>query len=113
MVLVSQDQLQGVTPYGQIDRGFGLTGAKMEMIEGIRYRLIERRQAGIDHQMMVARIQLFETSGGHAHADESETNNGRWLDVRSFLGLNEIDLRARWGWMTSRTRRCLSRRRCC
>jgi hypothetical protein len=111
MVLVSQDQLQAVTTYGQIDLGFGLTGAKVEMIEVIRYRLIEWRQAGIDHQMMVARIQLFETSGGHAHPDKSETDDGRWFDVRTILGINEIDLRARWRWMTSRARRCLSRRR--
>ena len=111
MIFVGQDQLQCVTTYGQIDLGFGLTCSKMEMIEVIRYRLIEWRQARIDQQVMVARIQLFETSGGHAHPDESETDDGRWFDVRTILGMNKIDLRARWRCVTSRTRRGLSRRR--
>ena len=50
VIFVRQDQLQRVTPYRQIDFGFGLAGAKMEMVEVIRDRLVKRRQAGIDQQ---------------------------------------------------------------
>ena len=48
----------------QRDFGLGLTGAKMQVVEVVRYRLVEGRQAGIDHQMMVTGVEFFEAGGG-------------------------------------------------
>ena len=47
---------------------FGLHGAEMQMIEDVRNRLAERRQFGVDQQMLMARVLAVRPSGRNAHA---------------------------------------------
>src|SRR6267378_7768692 len=53
MVFVGEQQLQRMFAERQRNLRFGLAGAKMQMIEITRDRLIERRQIGVDQQMMM------------------------------------------------------------
>ena len=53
MILIPQQQLQGVFPCGQIDDGFGLTTAKMSVVLIGWHGLVKRRQHFHIHQQMV------------------------------------------------------------
>jgi hypothetical protein len=46
----------------------GLHGAEMQMIEDFRNRLAERRQFGVDQQMLMALVLAVRPSGRNAHA---------------------------------------------
>lgn len=53
---VSQKELKGMLPRGQVHFGLSLAGAKMQVIEVAWNRLVQRRQFGIDYQMVVSSI---------------------------------------------------------
>jgi hypothetical protein len=57
---------------------FGLPSTEVEMIEIVRYGLIERGQFGVNQEMVMPGIGLFDTCRRHAHIDKSEAN-GRIL----------------------------------
>ena len=72
VILVSQQQLQCVLAGRQRDLGFGLAGAVMQMIEVARYRPIERRQFGVDQQVMVAGMLAWRACRRHFHVPQPE-----------------------------------------
>jgi len=55
-----------VLPGLQRDLGLGLAAAEVQMIKVARDRLIERRQLGIDQQVMVAGIFAVRAGGAIA-----------------------------------------------
>ena len=56
VILVSQQQLEGVLPVLERDLCLALPAAEMKMIEVVGNRLIERRQLGVNQEMMMAGI---------------------------------------------------------
>ena len=54
MILVSHEQLKRVLAVLERNLGLGLAAAEVKVIEVIRDRLIERRQLGVDQQVMMA-----------------------------------------------------------
>jgi hypothetical protein len=68
VVLVAEHELQGVVARGQRYFGFGLAGAKVQMLEVVRYFRVERRRGRIDDQMMMTRIGVprFITTTGQS-----------------------------------------------
>ena len=72
-----------------------LPAAEMEMIEVIWDRLIERRQFGVDKQMMMAGIFAIGASGREAHVFQAEIyGEFRWQDRAFFDRISEINLGA-------------------
>ena len=72
---VSQQKLKGMLPRGQVHFGLGLAGAKMQVIEVARNRLIQRRQLGIDYQMVVSGILPIGPRRCYPHAAKPKTNS--------------------------------------
>jgi|ERR1700757_5209404 hypothetical protein len=62
VILVAEQELEGVLAVG-----LGLHGAEVQMIEVVRNRLAERRQFGVDQQMVMARVLAVRPSGRNAH----------------------------------------------
>ena len=54
VILVAEQQLERVLAVLEGDLGLGLAAAEVEMVEVVGDRLIERRQIGIDQQMVMA-----------------------------------------------------------
>lgn len=66
------------------------------MIEVIRYRLIKRRQLGVDQEMVVAGVGLFDARRRHAHVGKTKVN-GRLLPKHgSVPQADEINPGIRW-----------------
>ena len=78
MVGVAEEQLKRVLAQRKVNCCFGLARSEMQMIEVIRYRLIQRRQRGIDQKMVVAGVGLFDARRRHAHVGKTKMN-GRLL----------------------------------
>ena len=75
---------------------FGLSRSEVQMIEVIRYRLIKRRQLGVDQEMVVAGVGLFDSRRRHAHVGKTKVN-GRLLKKHgSVLQADEINSGVRW-----------------
>ena len=55
---------------------FSLSGAEMEMIEVVWDGLIERRQRGVDQQVMMPRVGLGYARGRNAHVDKTKVDDG-------------------------------------
>jgi hypothetical protein len=72
VVLVAEHELQGVLARGQRYFGFGLAGAKVQMLEVVRYFRVERRRGRIDDQMMMTRIGAVRARGRNPHAAQAE-----------------------------------------
>jgi len=78
MVGVAEEQLKRVLAQRKVNCCFGLARSEMQMIEVIRYRLIQRRQLGVDQEMVVAGVGLFDARRRHAHVGKTKMN-GRLL----------------------------------
>src|ERR1700760_2399597 len=64
---VAEQQLQRMSPGRERNLSFGLSCAKMQMIEVRRNRLAKWRQCGIHDQMVVPGIRLVDTGWRDAH----------------------------------------------
>src|SRR5262245_32986366 len=54
MIFISKHQLQSVFTGCELDFGLSLSSAEMQMVEIVRYRLIEWRERHIDQNVMMA-----------------------------------------------------------
>ena len=84
MVLIAKQQLDRVRTQRQIDRRFCLSGTEVQMIEVIRDGFVQWRQLGINQEMMVAGIGLFDACRRNAHIDQTEAN-GRLLRQKQII----------------------------
>ena len=96
MVGVAEEQLKRVLAQRKVNCCFGLSRSEVQMIEVIRYRLIQRRQLGVDQEMVVAGVGLFDARRRHAHVDKTKVN-GRLLRKHGFVPqADEINPGVRW-----------------
>ena len=93
-----------------------LAAAEVQMIEIVWNGLIERRQFGVDQQMMVTRVFAVRPSGSDAHVPETEMDPELALNGRAVLDIDEIDFGSRRRgreasgvWRRRRGRRCRRR----
>ena len=63
VVLVAEQELQGVRSRLERDLRLGLAGAEVEMIEIVGNGLIERRQLRVDEQVVMTRIVMLQAGG--------------------------------------------------
>ena len=62
VILVTQQQLQGVAAGRQVKARLGLPETEMQMVVVVWYWLIQWRQIGIDDQVMMTGIGLLNAS---------------------------------------------------
>ena len=74
VILVAQQQLQGVRSRFERDLGLGLAGAEVEVIEVVGNGLVQRRQLGVDQQVVMARVRAIRAGGCHSHLAQTETD---------------------------------------
>ena len=93
---VAEEQLKRVLAQGKVNCCFGLSRSEVQMIEVIRYRLIQRRQLGVDQKMVVPGVGLFDARRRHAHVGKTKVN-GRLLPKHgSVMQADEINPGVRW-----------------
>ena len=95
VILISQQKLERVFAGRQADLGFGLTNAEMKMVEVVRDRRIERRQLGVDQQVMVSGIRPIDARRGQSHSAQTEMDDGLGRNRLAALDVDEINHRAR------------------
>jgi len=109
VIFVAKKQLECVRSQRQRDLRLGLTRPKVQVIEIIRNRLPQRRQRGIDHQMVVPGIGFLHAGRRHTHVDETEADHRRTRNVAAVGWVYEIDLRVRGRGMPAGSSRGRSR----
>ena len=76
VVLVpEQQELKFMRTERQRYLGFSLSGAEMEMIEVVWNGLIERRQGGVDQQVMMPRVRLGHARRCDSHVYKAEVDD--------------------------------------
>jgi len=95
MVLFAEQELQGVLPRRQRHVGLGLPGPKTQMVEVIGDRLVERRQLGVDQQMMVPRVRPVGPGRRYSHTAQTEMDRGLRGERGAVLEIDEMDRGAR------------------
>lgn len=98
----------------QRDLGLGLPAAEMDVVEIARDRLVERRQIGVDQQMMVAGIASGLPGGSDLHAADCEANDELAGDAVIIGEADEAELgdcRGRAALHRARLGRCLAGRK--
>ena len=98
VVLVGEDQLQGVFARGEFEFGFGLALAEVDDL-GIADREIVVHGRGflVDDKVMVTGVFHFDAGRGDAHALEAKLNGHRSADGVAVLRGDDVDLRALHG----------------
>ena len=66
VVGIAHQQLQRVPSRRQVEPGLGLAEAEMQVLAVVRDLLVERRQVGVDDQVMVAGVRLLHPGWRHA-----------------------------------------------
>ena len=61
VVGVAHQQLDGMASGRQLDEDFGLAGSQVDMLLVVGNRLVQRRQVGIDQQVMMPGVGLHDT----------------------------------------------------
>ena len=74
MVLVAHQKLKRVLAGFERDLRFALAAAEMKMIEVVGDRLIERRQLGVDQEVMMARVLAVCAGRSEAHILQPEVH---------------------------------------
>src|SRR3984893_10341871 len=64
VILVTEQQLEGMLAERKRDLRLGLSRSEVQVIEVIRNRLVQRRQRGVDHEMVVGGIDSRDAAGG-------------------------------------------------
>ena len=78
-------------PRGQVDFSLGLAGAKMQVVEVVWNRFIQRRQIGIDYQMVVSRIRSIGPRRCYPHTTKPKMNSQLGRHRIAILKVDEID----------------------
>ncbi len=89
--LISQYQLKGMLPGGQAHVSLSLAGAKMQVREVAWNRLIQRRQLGIDQQMVMSGILSIGARGCYSHTAKPKMNDRLGRQRVAVLDVNEIN----------------------
>src|SRR5215467_7554070 len=82
---------------GEVDFSLGLTGTKMQVIEVIWNRLIQRRHLRIEQQMMVAGILPIGARRRHSHAAKPKMNGRLGRQRITVLKVDKINSGPRGG----------------
>ena len=93
MVVVAQKELERVFAYGQGHGRFRLPCAEMKMIEIARYRIVQRRQLGIDQEVMVTRVGPVDSRRGNSHVSEPKVKGWAGRQNGTILYTDEENLR--------------------
>lgn len=96
MVGVAEEQLKRVLAQRKVNSCFGLSRSEVQMIEVVRYRLIQRRQLGVDQKMVVAGVGLVDARRRHAHVGKTKVNGRLRRKHGSVLHADEINPCVRW-----------------
>src|SRR3981081_4033633 len=67
MIFVSQQELKRMPAWLSVAIGRGLPAAEVQMIGVVGVRIIERRQFGIDQEVMMTGIGPLDARGCYAH----------------------------------------------
>ena len=94
VILVAHQKLQRMVAGLERDFRFGLSGAEVQMVEVARDRLIERRQIGVDQQMVMAGVLAIRSRGRDPHVPQPEIERHFFRNRRAVLEVHEIDLGA-------------------
>ena len=94
VLLVAQQQLQGVFAGRQRHLGLGLAGAEMQMVEVVRNGLIQRGQVGVDQKMVVPGVRAIRACRRDPHTAETEVNGGLLGNRCAVRKIDEVDCRA-------------------
>ena len=109
--LVTKHQLERVRAERESDLCLSLSRSEVQVIEVIGNRLVQRRQRGIDHKMVVPGIGLFDACGRYAHVDETEADNWCAGYVGAIGWVYKIDLRVSSRGMSTGSSSCRGRAR--
>ena len=90
VVLVAQQQLKGMIARWQGHFGFGLTCAKMQMIEVAWDRLVQWRKFGIDQQVMMTGILLVGSCRRYPHSLQTKMHGEFRRDGLPVLDIDKI-----------------------
>jgi hypothetical protein len=95
VVLVSEQELKRMRAMLERDLSLALPSAEMKMIEVVWDRLIERRQFGVNKQVMMTGILAIGASGRETHVFQAKIYGElRWQDRAFFDRIGEINLGA-------------------
>jgi len=95
MQMVTENQLQGVSSWGQLQRGLGLTFPKMPYI--LSQGFIQGRKFFVVHQqMMMPGSRLINPGRDNSHALETEHDGNRVGNDCTILGGYDVDNGVRW-----------------
>ncbi len=92
VIFVTEDKLERMLSEGERNLRLGLPRAKMQVIEIIWNGLIQRREGGVHHQMMVAGIGLFHAGRRYPHVDEAKAYDRLARYVGPIGRVDEINL---------------------
>src|SRR5215831_15756632 len=106
VIFVTEEELKRMLSERKRDLGLRLSCAKMQMIEIIGNGLIQRRQWGVNHQVMVAGIGFFNAGGRHPHVDQAKAYGQLTRYVGSVGWVDEVNLGIGSGGMSTATSGC-------
>ena len=72
MLGITHKKLQCIGTWGEVDKGLSLAGAEVQVILGIRNRLIKRRHGHIDEEMVVSGVREGHASRCHPDVARSK-----------------------------------------
>jgi len=101
VIFVTEEKLEHVLSEWKRDLCLGLSRAKMQVIKIIWNGLIERRERGVHHQMMVAGIGFFNTGRRHPHVDQAKAYGQLPRHVGAVGWVGEINLGIGSGGMST------------
>ena len=101
VIFVAEEKLERMLTEWQRDLRLGLSRAKMQMIKIIWNGLIERREWGVHHQMMVAGIGFFDPGRRHPHIHQAKAYGQLTRYVGSIGWGGEINLGIGGGGMST------------
>jgi hypothetical protein len=88
---ISQYKLKGMLPGGQAHVSLSLASAEMQVCKVVWNRLIERRQLGIDQQMVMSGILSVGARRCYSHTAKPKMNGGLGWQRIAVLDVNEIN----------------------
>ena len=96
VVLVAEQELQGVRSRLKRNLRLGLAGAEVEVIEIVGNGLIERRQLRVDEQVVMTRIVMLQAGGRNSHAAQAEADGHLGRQLRAVREPDEMHPSSFW-----------------
>ena len=93
VVLIGEQELQGVGTGRKRNVCLGLTGSKVKVMWVVGNRPVERRQVGIDQKMVMSRVRPIRASRGDTHVFQAKMNLQFRGDFIAVLNVDESRLR--------------------